>query len=146
MDAQATYREILGKTNEIALATAVNNIPHVRIVNFCFRAERPDVLYFSSDRENDKVREFSQNDVVAFTSVPRQGVAHVRSTRAAVRRSAYGINDLAGLFMTAIPGYDETITAIGDRLDVFEVHVSEAKVVGGLEEPELVTFNDEALA
>lgn len=49
------YQEVLGNTNEIALATAVENIPNVRIVNFCCNPEQPNILYFASDRDNRKV-------------------------------------------------------------------------------------------
>ncbi len=68
------YQEVLASTNKIALATATENIPNVRIVNFCFNPEKPDILYFASDRDNRKVREFARNNIIAFTSVPTEGI------------------------------------------------------------------------
>lgn len=140
MNAISKYREVLGNTNEIALATAVENIPNVRIVNFCYNPEQPNILYFASDRDNRKVTEFAQNNIIAFTSVPTEGIPHVRTLKATVQKSKQTINNVAQLFISAIPGYDETISAIGDRLDVFEIHVSEAMVISGFEEPDFITF------
>lgn len=57
MDYKNVLSEILSKTNKIALATSVNGVPNVRIVNFCFENEKPELLYFASDRENHKVAE-----------------------------------------------------------------------------------------
>jgi Pyridoxamine 5''-phosphate oxidase. len=137
----SNYLEILGKTNEIALATSVNNIPNVRIVNFCFNAERPDILYFASDITNNKIREFEQNNVIAFTTVPADGgIPHVRSVQAAVEKSGHTMDEMAQLFISAISGYDEAIAAIGDALTVFEIHVKETVVITGFEEPGFVTF------
>lgn len=140
MSATDDYQEILSGTTELALATAVDNIPNVRIVNFCFTPERPDILYFASDRDNRKVGEFARNNVVAFTSIPKDGIPHVRSLKATVQKSARAIAEMAPLFIAAIPGYDETIEAIGDTLDVFEIHVKEAAVIAGFEEPGHVCF------
>jgi len=140
MSAINKYQEVLKNTNEIALATAVENIPNVRIVNFCYNPEQPNILYFASDRDNRKVTEFAQNNIIAFTSVPTEGIPHVRSIKAIVQKSNHTINDVAQLFISAISGYDKTISAIGDRLDVFEIHVSEAMVISGFEEPDFITF------
>nr|WP_320127961.1 hypothetical protein [uncultured Sphaerochaeta sp.] len=57
-----------------------------------------------------------------------------------MQKSKHTIDDVAHLFISAIPGYDETIAAIGDRLDIFEIHVSEAMVISGFEEPDLIIF------
>ena len=141
MSLVSSYTEILEKTNEIALATAIGNVPHVRIVNFCFNKENPGVLYFASDITNNKVHEFEQNNVIAFTTVPADGgIPHVRSIRAAVQKSGRTMDEMAQLFISAIPGYDEAIAAIGEALTVFEIHVKEAAVITGFEEPGFVTF------
>ena len=134
------YNEILDGTNEIALATSIDNIPNVRIVSFVRKAEHPGVIYFATDRTNQKVAEFSKNEKVAFTSIPpNSGVPHVRSQNAVVRKSALPLNEVKDLFCT-IPGYDETIAAIGETLDVFEIHVKEAIVIAGFEAPDILTF------
>ncbi|MDR2522638.1 MAG: pyridoxamine 5'-phosphate oxidase family protein [Synergistaceae bacterium] len=134
------FLEILEGDKEIALATSVGNVPNVRIVNVCCKPGQPGVLLFMSSRDNHKVEEFAQNDTVAFTSVPKEGIAHVRSVRAVVRKSALTLKDVEQLFVSAIPDYGETIAAIGDTLDVFEIRVTKTMIITGFGEPEWVEF------
>jgi uncharacterized pyridoxamine 5'-phosphate oxidase family protein len=134
------YIEILNQTHEIALATSVNARPNVRIVNVCCRTEQPNILYFLSDRTNQKVVEFSENGNVAFTSILHDGIKHIRSNDAVVRKSQYAINEVKDLFLANISGYDETLDAIGETLDVFEIHIKEAVIVTGFEEPVILRF------
>jgi uncharacterized pyridoxamine 5'-phosphate oxidase family protein len=140
MKAVEKYLEIFGKTHCIALATSVNNVPNVRIVNFCIKKEEPSILYFTSYRKNQKITEFGKNNNVAFTSIPNDGILHVRSIKAVVQKSQYSLDEIKGLFIADIPGYDQTIEKIGKSLDVFEIHVKEAAVTTGLKAPNMVTF------
>lgn len=142
MEKIRTYIEILETTTEIALATCVENVPNVRIVSFIFDEKQPGVLYFASDRLNTKVAEILLNNHVAFTTIPRAGVAHVRSHKAVVKKSALTIDDMKELFIKEIEGYAETIAAIGDSLDVFELHAKEALIITGMDEPVKIVFND----
>ena len=135
------YVNVLKTTNEIALATSVDNLPDVRVVNFCFDFECPGVLYFASDRTNRKVGQFKKNNAVSFTTIPKDGgIPHVRSIRAAVQKSGRTMTEMAPLFVAAIPGYDEAIAAIGDALEVFEIHIKEAVVITGFEAPDIISF------
>jgi uncharacterized pyridoxamine 5'-phosphate oxidase family protein len=135
-----SYIEILRKTHCLALATSVSHMPNVRIINFCFKKEEPTILYFMSDRENQKVMEFGKNNNVAFTSIPGDGIPHVRSRKAVVRKSRYSLDEIKELFIANVPGYNQTIEAICKSLDVFEIHVKEAAVTTGLEAPDMVRF------
>lgn len=123
--------DALDKTNAIALATSADNIPNVRVVNFCYDKNRSGILYFASDRENQKVKELGDNPHIAFTTIPVGGasVPHVRSNRAIARKSHKTLSEVQDLFISKIPGYDETITAIGECLDVFEIQINEATVI-----------------
>lgn len=135
------YLEILGNANDIALATSDANNPNVRIVNYYLDPKQPNVLYFASDRASPKVAEFLKNDQVAFTTIPHPGeIPHVRSISAAVKKSGRTIDDMAAAFVSVIPGYDETIKAIGHTLDVFEIHVAKAAVIVGFEAPAIISF------
>ncbi|MDR0676751.1 MAG: pyridoxamine 5'-phosphate oxidase family protein [Elusimicrobiota bacterium] len=134
------YLEILAKTNDIALATSIDNIPNVRIINFCYKVENPDILYFTSDRKNQKVVEFGKNQNIAFTTIPHDDISHVRSQNAVVKKSKYSLNEVKELFIKNIPDYDETIKAIGESLDVFEIHVKGAIIITGYETPDFVKF------
>lgn len=144
MNYKTEFYHTLDKTNEIALATAVADIPNVRIVNFCYDASKPGILYFATDRENQKVAEFALNPNVAFTTVPTDGasVPHARSNHAVVHKSQHTIEEIRELFIQKIPGYDETLSAIGDKLDVFEIHMKDAFVIVDYETAGPVTFEN----
>ncbi|MBP1924431.1 putative pyridoxamine 5'-phosphate oxidase family protein [Sedimentibacter acidaminivorans] len=50
------------ETNKIALATSLNNIPNVRVVNFCYNHQNKGIVYFSSFRGLPKTLEVSENN------------------------------------------------------------------------------------
>ena len=68
----------MAEQTEIALATSVDNIPNVRIVNFYFDPAE-NILYFSSFEGNDKIKEMNSNPYVAFTTIPHSGNEHVKA-------------------------------------------------------------------
>ena len=127
------YERILSAATEIALATSVGGVPNVRIVNFCQDPKCPGAIYFSTDRSNDRI---------AFTTIPRDGTAHVRTRDATVRRSGRSIGDMKALFLEQVPGFEEALEAIGDALDVYEIRIREAVVVTGFDAPGRVKFPD----
>ena len=141
MNTDAFY-EVLATTNLIALATSIENIPNVRLVNFCYDKKKPEILYFATDRENQKVKEFGVNPKIAFTTVPLDGqsIPHIRSQKASVRKSDMKLSEVQDLFIAKVPGYDETIQAIGESLDVYEIHIQEAIVILGFDSVETVIF------
>lgn len=53
MDIKAEFLKIMAEQTEIALATSVNNVPNVRIVNFYFEPTE-NILYFSSFKGTTK--------------------------------------------------------------------------------------------
>lgn len=142
METIRTYVQILGDTTELALATSVENVPNVRIISYIFNAQQPGVLYFATDRLSSKVAEMLLNNKVAFTTIPRKGVAHIRSHKAIVKKSALTMGDVQELFIKDVDGYAETIAAIGGSLDIYELHAKEAMIVTGMEEPVKIVFND----
>lgn len=142
METIRTYIQILGATTELALATSVENVPNARIISYIFDVKHPGVLYFATDRLSPKVAEMLLNNKVAFTTIPRKGVAHIRSHKTVVKKSALTMDDMQELFIKGVDGYAETIAAIGDSLDVYELHTKEAMIVTGMEEPVKIVFND----
>ena len=61
----------MAEQTEIALATSVNNIPNVRIVNYYFDSNE-NILYFSSFKGNDKIKEIESAIENALPSVLRK--------------------------------------------------------------------------
>ena len=72
MNIKTEFLKIMAEQTEIALATSVNNIPNVRIVNYYFDSNE-NILYFSSFKGNDKIKEIELNPHVAFTTIPHSG-------------------------------------------------------------------------
>jgi len=121
--------KIMLEQNEIALATSVGDVPNVRIVNFYFDEKKKGILYFSSFRDNQKIKEFTENSIVAFTTIPKDSTKHIRVQKAKVAKSKLTIFDLQEEFSKKIPEYSEIIQQAGSQLDLFEVHFSEATVI-----------------
>ena len=119
MNIKTEFLKIMAEQTEIALATSVDNIPNVRIVNFYF--EPPEnILYFSSFEGNDKIKEINLNPYVAFTTIPHSGNEHVKA-KGMVKKSSKTIFDVAERFIAKIPGYKDTIEYGGESLILFEV-------------------------
>lgn len=128
MDFLQEFNRIMIEQGEIALATCVDNIPNVRIVNFYYDTKKKGIVYFSTFKDNQKVEEFSKNNTVAFTTVPSKGNEHVRVTEAMIQKSNLTIYDLRDGFGKKIPDYETTIEQAGSQLALYEIHFKEAVV------------------
>ena len=120
----------MAEQTEIALATSVDNIPNVRIVNFYFDPAE-NILYFSSFEGNDKIKEMNSNPYVAFTTIPHSGNEHVKA-KGMAQKSSKTIFDVAEQFIAKIPGYKDTIEYAGESLILFEVRFDTAIVTKDL--------------
>jgi uncharacterized pyridoxamine 5'-phosphate oxidase family protein len=132
MDFLKEFNRIMEETTNIALATAVDDMPNVRILNFCYNPQNKGVAYFSSFRGNPKTIEFSQNNKVAFTTIPTmptENSEHVRVTNATVKKSDLTIYDLKDEFIKKLPSYEMLIAQAGDMLDIYEIHFNEASII-----------------
>ena len=119
MNIKTEFLKIMAEQTEIALATSVDNIPNVRIVNFYFDPAE-NILYFSSFEGNDKIKEMNSNPYVAFTTIPHSGNEHVKA-KGMAKKSSKTIFDVAEQFIAKIPGYKDTIEHGGESLILFEV-------------------------
>ena len=119
MNIKTEFFKIMAEQTEIALATSVDNIPNVRIVNFYFEPAE-NILYFSSFKGNDKIKEINSNPYVAFTTIPHSGNEHVKA-KGMAQKSSKTIFDVVEQFIAKIPGYKDTIEYGGESLILFEV-------------------------
>ena len=119
MNAKTEFLNIMAEQTEIALATSVDNIPNVRIVNFYFEPTE-NIIYFSSFRGNDKIKEIKSNPYVAFTTIPHSGNEHVKA-KGIVQKSLKTIFDVAEQFIAKVPDYKDTIEYAGETLILFEI-------------------------
>ena len=130
MNTKAEFLKIMSEQTEIALATSVNNVPNVRIVNFYFDPDE-NILYFSSFKENDKVKEIEANPHVAFTTIPHSGNEHVKA-KGIVQKSSKTIFDVADQFIAKVSNYKNTIEYAGESLVLFEIKFDTAVVTKDL--------------
>lgn len=130
------FIRIMSTQSEIALATSINNIPNVRIVNFYFESAT-DTLFFTTFGDNDKVKEFEKNPNIAFTTIPHHGTEHVKA-KGVVKKSDLNISDVAQAFISKIPDYKETIELAGDHLVLYEIKFMSATVTLDFENIEVL--------
>lgn len=142
MDYLKEFNRILDETNRIALATSVENIPNVRVVNFCYTTLNKGVIYISSFRGLPKTLELSQNNIVAFTTIPvsADNSEHVRVKNAIVKKSHLTIYELKDEFIKKLPDYEEIIAQAGEMLDIYEISFNEAAVILDIGKGGKVTF------
>ncbi|MGL5614533.1 MAG: pyridoxamine 5'-phosphate oxidase family protein, partial [Sarcina sp.] len=77
MITKTNFIEIMNSQTEMALATTANNIPNVRIINFYFDTNT-NTIFFTSFKKNKKIKEFEINPNIGFTTIPKNGVEHVK--------------------------------------------------------------------
>ena len=130
MNTKTEFLRIMAEQTEMAFATSVNNIPNVRIVNFYFDP-CDNILYFSTFKDNNKVKEIEENPSIAFTTIPHTGNQHVKA-KGLAKRSLKTIFDLEAQFIAKVPDYKKTIDFAGESLILFEVKFDTAIVTKDL--------------
>lgn len=140
MDFLKEFNRIMETTDNLALATSVNNVPNVRVVNFYYDTENQGMVYFASFRGSTKTLEFLQNNNVAFTTIPTENSEQIRVTNGRVQKSDLTIYDLKEAFIKKLPNYEIVIAQAGDMLDVYEIHFKEASVTLDIDKHGKITF------
>ena len=130
MNTKTEFLRIMAEQTEMALATSVNNVPNVRIVNFYFDPS-DNILYFSSFKDNNKVKEIEENPSIAFTTIPHTGNQHVKA-KGLAKRSSKTVVDMAEHFIAKVPDYKKTIDYAGESMILFEVRFDSAIVTKDL--------------
>lgn len=134
------FNNVMATQNEIALATANDNNPNVRIVNFYYDPNNTGVLYFSTFKGNRKIKEFTENNKVSFTTIPSTQNQHVRVQNGHVEKSKQTIFDLKDGFIAKSPDFENTLQQVGVHLDLYEIHFNEANIILNFNENEIITF------
>lgn len=142
MDLIQEFNRVMNETNRISLATTVDNIPNVRVVNFYNNPQNKKIVYFASFRGSSKTLDLLQNNIVAFTTIPvsNESSEHVRVKNDIVKKSDLTIYDLKNGFIKKLPSYKEIIEKAGYILDVYEISFNEADVILDLGKGGKVTF------
>lgn len=133
------FNRIMETTNEIALATAVDNIPNVRIINFYYDTDKKGIVYFATFKNSAKTQEFLQSNLVSFTTVPIGTSEHIR-VNGNLQKSELTIYDLKDAFIKKLPSYEITIEKAGHVLDLYEIHFNEASVILDINDSGKINF------
>ena len=120
------FEKMMKEQPTLVIATSVQDIPNVRIVNFIY-VKDDKKIYFTSFKDNNKIREFEKNPKIAFTTIPTIDTEHVRG-KGFVSKSELSIADLSEVFISKIDGYGETIAFGGEDLLLFEIAFKEVTV------------------
>ncbi|WP_313530465.1 pyridoxamine 5'-phosphate oxidase family protein [Anaerotignum sp.] len=140
MDYQKEFERMMRTHTEIALATAVDEMPNVRIVNFYYEPEEK-VLYFSSFGDNQKVLEFEKNPSVAFTTIAPVGEEHVRVRRGMVRKSDAFTDEIKYKFLKKMPEHLMCIPQLLPELLLFEITFDQCEVVLDFEHMDCISLS-----
>ncbi|KXL52114.1 pyridoxamine 5'-phosphate oxidase [Anaerotignum neopropionicum] len=139
MDYRKEFERMMETQTEIALATSVDELPNVRIVNFYYDADNK-TLYFSSFADNQKVAELEQNPRVAFTTIAKNGEEHVRVKNGMTRKSTVAVEEIKGKFLAKLPEYIMSIPDVLPALVLFDITFDNADVVLDFEHMDTITI------
>ncbi|WMI79970.1 pyridoxamine 5'-phosphate oxidase family protein [Anaerotignum sp. MB30-C6] len=128
MDYRKEFERMMESQTEMALATAVDGMPNVRIINFYYDSDKK-TLYFTSFADNQKVREVEKNPNIAFTTITTNGEEHVRVKNGIVRKSSLSVEEVKEKFLKKMPEYIMSIPDVLPSLILFEITFDHADVV-----------------
>ncbi|KRM57697.1 hypothetical protein [Secundilactobacillus malefermentans] len=129
---QNGLEKVFDGANKLAYATSIDGIPNLRIVNFVWEKETPNIIYFASVRDSKGVQEFLSSEKIAFSTVPEEGNAHVASNNAVGIASKRTLAEMKDKFLADVPDFDKVLALIGDQLDVYEIHIQSTEADLGL--------------
>ncbi|MFV0350710.1 MAG: pyridoxamine 5'-phosphate oxidase family protein [Oscillospiraceae bacterium] len=133
MDLLQLFNQEMASLKFMSLATSVNNMPNVRVVNFGYNPATPRLVYFSTFKGNQKIEEMAENANVALMPLPLLDTAdiQVRITGKA-RPSTLTLQQLTPMMTAKDPGFAETSHNVGPMLTVYEVEITHATLTLGM--------------
>jgi uncharacterized pyridoxamine 5'-phosphate oxidase family protein len=142
MDYQKSFLGIMNSARHIALATSVDDVPNVRMVDFCYFPETPGVIYFGTFRDSTKVQEMEKNTAVSFVTIPAEDSSpgNVRVTGARVERLKSRDARVDEYYFRKFPESKEWIQALGDKSVVYAARFQKAHVGVDMEHESDITF------
>ena len=137
----SVYCDLMGQTQNMALANPTAYGCNVRIVSYFLNEDTPSVLYFTTFRDCAKNAEFAADNRVSFTSIPAEGVIqHVRSTDATVKRSAKKLEDILDMILKRMPDHVAASPEMRNALELYEIHLKSARLILGYDKNLNVVF------
>ena len=127
MEPKEQLAEVMKNTSLIALASSVEDLPNVRILDIFFD-EKQNVVVFPTSVLSPKVKEFEANDTVAFTTIPQGPGPVVRVQNATVSKSDWAIDEIKDTLIAHRPGFEMMLKGFGENVVVYEVSFTKALI------------------
>lgn len=127
MEPKEQLAEVMKSTSLIALASSVEDLPNVRILDIFFD-EKQNVVVFPTSALSPKVKEFEANDTVAFTTIPQGPGPVVRVQNATVSKSDWAIDEIKDTLIAHRPGFEMMLKGFGENVVVYEVSFTKALI------------------
>ncbi len=128
MSTKEVFKEIMLKSDTIALATAVDNKPSVRVISYIFDDNK---VYFTSFKGRPKNAQIEANGVVAFTTEAIEGGRCVRVLEGTCKKSETALADMREKFENRHPGFKVGFDKAIDMMELFEISFDKAIVTLG---------------
>ncbi len=127
MEPKEQLAEVMKNTSLIALASSVEDLPNVRILDIFFD-EKQNVVVFPTSALSPKVKEFEANDTVAFTTIPQGPGPVVRVQNATGSKSDWAIDEIKDTLIAHRPGFEMMLKGFGENVVVYEVSFTKALI------------------
>jgi uncharacterized pyridoxamine 5'-phosphate oxidase family protein len=127
MEPKEQLAEVMKNTSLIALASSVEDLPNVRILDIFFD-EKQNVVVFPTSAFSPKVKEFEANGTVAFTTIPQGPGPVVRVQNATVSKSDWAIDEIKDTLIAHRPGFEMMLKGFGENVVVYEVSFTKALI------------------
>ncbi len=125
MNAKEVFEKVMQNDESIALATAVDNSPSVRVVSFIWDNDK---LYFTSFQGSPKNAQIEANSKVSFITIASNSMNAVRVTEAECKLSNLTVQDKRDVFVAKFPQMGKAFDMAIDQMLLFEVTFKKAKV------------------
>ena len=127
MEPKEQLAEVMKNTSLIALASSVEDLPNVRILDIFFD-EKQNVVVFPTSALSPKVKEFEANDTVAFTTIPQGPGPVVRVQNATVSKRDWSVDEIKDTLIAHRPGFEMMLKGFGENVVVYEVSFTKALI------------------
>lgn len=127
MEPKEQLAEVMKSSSLIALASSVEDLPNVRILDIFFD-EKQNVVVFPTSALSPKVKEFEANNTVAFTTIPQGSGPVVRVQNATVSKSDWSIDEIKDTLIAHRPGFEMMLRGFGENVLIYEVSFTKALI------------------
>ncbi len=135
MNTREVFENIMLKSDTIALATAVDNKPNVRVISYIFDNNK---VYFTSFKGRPKNAEIEANGMVAFTTEALEGGKCVRVLNGTCKKAEVTVHDMRDKFVKRHPSFEIGFEKAIDMMELFEISFDSAMVTLGFGQNEVI--------